>query len=165
MKTKINFQKGSSSSVAIGVIAVVIIVALVYFGLNLKNQSAVAPSITSTGVMTNIAGVSYGVTTDKTAYTPNEQIAITVTIYNNSTAPQVFSFKNGCQVSYEVAGFDLAKHVECLPDPSSFALAPKTSEKVKIIHYPALEKLPVGTHVLTGSIIGYGMATTSIIIK
>ncbi len=165
MKTKINSQKGAGASVAIGVIAVVIVVALIYFGLSVKGKSATPPSTSSGGEVTNLAGVTYGVTTDKNAYTANEPINITVSIYNNSDNPQIFSFKNGCQASYEVAGFDLSKHVECLQAQTSFALAPKTSQNVKVVHYPALEKLLVGTHVLTGSIIGYGMATTSIIIK
>ena len=147
-------QRGSTTSILLTILAVIVVLVIAYVGYTNRSNSG-----------NSLAGVSYEVSTDKTEYTQNEPIIVTISINNKTNEEKTFNFNTGCQGSYEVAGFDLSKHVECIQSPSSFTVAPQTSQDIKVTHYPSLEKLPVGTHELTGKVIGYGEAKTTITIK
>jgi len=134
-----------------------------------SSSSAYIPPSISTGSTTitgSLASVPfiYVVSTDKSVYSQNEQIKITISVVNNTASPKMFSFTNGCQGDYSIAGFELGKHITCLQTLSSFVVDAHHEANVPLIHYPSVAKLSVGTWPLYASIVGYGGATTTVTI-
>lgn len=121
-------------------------------------------SSVATSTAGNEAPLIYAVVTDKQSYKQDEPISIYLSIANVSKKAKEFSFKDGCMGSYTIAGFDSAAHTRCLPNATMFTLPPGELRQIKLVHYPSIEKLPVGTHTLRAYVIGYGGWSTDVTI-
>lgn len=119
---------------------------------------------TSTAEINLPKAIIYGVSMDKPSYKQDEQIRITLAIINNTDAAVNYSFANGCQGNYVIDSFDLSAHIRCTESPTAFRVLPHTTQNVKLVHYPSIYKIPVGTHKLTVNVVGYPGVSTSVTI-
>jgi hypothetical protein len=178
-------KKSSKSVIAtVAVIVIVLVIIAVFFGKGnpgaTTGQTASSTMATSTTATTtpvispvvssasstansgpslSAPSLIYSVYTDKKSYSQNDQIAMTISVLNNSAESKTFNFVNGCQGNYTIASFNLDQHIRCTPAPTSFVVPPHETESLKIVHYPSVYKLPIGTWPLSVEIIGYGGAT------
>ena len=171
MKKSIQNQKGSVAS-QIVLLVVLIVAGIVVFGLrnslqnSLKNpNSSASNGVTLTGTSMSSASttsaldsnsLTYGVLIATSTFKQSDIIPMTVVITNKVDTNTVFTFKNGCQASYVVGGFDYLEHTTCLPNPSTFTVASRGSVNLAITHNPSVFKLPVGTYTVKAEVIGYG---------
>ncbi len=99
-----------------------------------------------------------------TTFSQNQPINMTLFVYNLSKVPETMTFPTGCQGTYTIAGFDMMKHITCIPSSTSFTIKPESVRQVAIAHYPGVFKIPTGQHDLYTGIVGYGGITTSVTI-
>lgn len=126
--------------------------------------SSISNGTSTIGVALTKVPFIYVISTDKKVYTQKDQINMTISVVNNTSASSTFSFPSGCEGNYTVAGFDLSKHIVCTPGPASFTIAPHHEGDIPLAFYTSVATLPVGTWPLYASVIGYGGATTTVTI-
>ena len=108
--------------------------------------------------------IGYSLVLASSTYSQNDRIPMTLTIYNLSDIPQNFSFKDGCEATYSIAGFNELPHILCKPNPTMFTLSGHGVVQIPLMHYPLIYKIPVGTHTITATLIGYGSASKTVTI-
>jgi len=132
-------------------------------GGTLEDKSDSPFSITYTPTTTQ--DVIIGVATDKSTYSDNESIKITVSATNNNSSPVTLNFPSACQVEYSVAFYDSAKDTLCAQITTSVYIPANSTHYWNIVHSPSTYKIPSGSFKLQGRVIGYGDATTVVTIN
>lgn len=112
-----------------------------------------------------VSAITYMVNTDKTSYTQDEKIVVTVKVYNTTDTAQTLNFTNGCQTDYTVAGYNYLASRSCIQAVSGLVIKAHSSHTWTMTHNPDEFKIPVGTHTLVGKVVGNGEAKTTITIK
>lgn len=163
--------------------AIIIILAIVWIVLasSHTNSTPTAPETatsTSTDMTTATSTVStpdaptlsmgpnigYSLVVASSSYSQNDRIPMTLTVYNLSDTAQTFNFTDGCEATYTIAGWSQLPHVMCQPNPTMFTLSGHGVIQIPLMHYPLIYKIPVGTHTLTATLIGYGSASKTVTI-
>ena len=107
--------------------------------------------------------LSFTATTDKSSYSVDEAVNITLTAYNNSALPQTLGFNSGCQTSYSIspAGYDSALGQYCTLALISVTIPAFSNRSWTMTHLPGAYRLSPGSYTLTARVIGYGSASTN----
>jgi hypothetical protein len=171
-----------------GILAVILIViGTLYFSLRDQKYSeegtgTIEPTITpitsstfpssftpsNSSMSTTTVGMEdplvYAVTTDEPSYSQNEPITIYLSVANTTKQPKTFNFTDGCQGTYTIAGFDMMKHIRCLPNATMFTIPGGELRQIKFTHYPSVAVLPVGTYTLRSHYVGYGGSSVQVTI-
>jgi hypothetical protein len=105
---------------------------------------------------------AYSAVSDKKSYTQNEPITVIIAALNLTDEPQSMYFKDGCQGTFTINGFDMLAHMRCLPDATFFTIPPHEIQRVSVVNYPSVNKLAPGTYTIHASIVGYGGADVKV---
>lgn len=108
--------------------------------------------------------IELSVATDKSTYTQGEDIRITLSAHNTSSAPATLDFTSGCQTAYTIAGFHSLAAKLCLQALTSVTIPAMGTYTWEMIHSPAEFMIPAGTRILQGQVVGYDSAQTTITI-
>lgn len=101
-------------------------------------------------------GVVVTVTTDKKIYTPSEPVEVTIKVENFTTKPQTYTTNTSCTSFYIIGPFNSMINAVCTLAITTFTIPPGGSKTYTHIHTPAIYKLPIGRHVVTGIPVGVG---------
>lgn len=107
--------------------------------------------------------ITIKVATDKQSYNEDETVSITISATNISNEAQTLGFSTGCQTSYAIGNvFNESSIAFCTLALTQVTLKPGETKTWNTVH--DLFKYPIlpGTYQLTGSVIGYGSASTTI---
>lgn len=111
-------------------------------------------------------GITVGVQTVRPTYDPDEIVLIKITATNTTNKAKTLTWQSGCQTAYKIDdAFDSEDEIACTQSLTSRRIPAHSSRTWKIKHTPDLYELSEGTHTITGTVIGYGSATTTVEIK
>lgn len=107
--------------------------------------------------------LSFETLTDKSSYTQDENIIVTVRVKNNSSQSATLNFPSSYQTDYVTDGkFRWSSDKVFAQALTSVALGPSEVKEWRFTHAPAQYKLQTGIHTVIGEIVGYGSASTII---
>ena len=116
----------------------------------------------------NAPPIRVQVQTGSDAYPAGAAIRIRVTGTNPSDQPVTLAFRTGCFANYGFDGtaFDARNQMNCTADAPSVVLSPhETREFGAFVHTSDLFPLAPGRHELWAEVIGYGRASTVLIVN
>ena len=117
-------------------------------------------------VNTQKQNLSFEVFTDKTTYTQNEDIIITVRVKNESSQNTTLNFASSKQADYTIGGkFRWSADKLFTQVLTSVPLGPFGIKEWEFIHTAAQYPLSVGTHIITGEVVGYGSASVQVTVE
>jgi len=102
----------------------------------------------------------FAIRTDKSSYSANDPIVMTMVVYNQTGVAKVFTFQTTCQTSYRINNLNGSNFFDSINNPS----CPSTLTSVTVpaygtytwtvTHNPSTYRLPPGTYKIQGWIIG-----------
>ena len=102
-------------------------------------------SSSSQVVVNNDSPILLSATTDKTKYTQDEPIEITLSAKNASTSPVTLYFNSGCELNYSINSYSFLRDMVCTASiPSIEIKAGETYVWTSLKHSPSQYVLPVG---------------------
>ncbi|MEK7575452.1 MAG: ice-binding family protein [Patescibacteria group bacterium] len=106
--------------------------------------------------------ITYKLTTNKTTYTQDEDLKITITAFNSNSESQTLNFTDGCQVSYEIANYKSSEHTMCTKALTSVVIPPNSSKDWMLTHRSSDYKIPAGQQKISGKVSGQGEASVTV---
>jgi len=121
------------------------------------------PPTSTTLVTTQKQDLSFEVLTDKTIYSPNENIIIVIKVKNNSSQSTILNFSSSYQSDYVIDGKFRWSSDKAFTQALTFVtLEPFGAKEWRFTHTPVQYGLSVGSHTILGEVVGYGRASTQI---
>lgn len=119
------------------------------------------------GVPPDSSTVRVGVQTDRPSYRVNEPVHVVITVVNPTDRPQNLQFDSGCMVNYGIdrGGFNWLSNAACPAVITQLHLPPRMEHVFPaFIHTPRDYFLTPGEHVVWAEVLGYGRASTTIMV-
>ena len=113
-------------------------------------------------VTTQKPNLSFEVRTNQTTYGPNEDIIITVWVKNESPQNTTLNFPSSKQADYTIGKFRWSEDKFFTQALTSVMLGPFGVKEWEFTHTAIQYPLSVGTHIITGEVVGYGDAETAV---
>jgi hypothetical protein len=106
------------------------------------------------------------VLTDKSVYTSQDSIHVSVTVHNLSTDTLKLQFVSSCQGNYILDDFDFTKHAGCYQLLTTRHVPPLSSYTWNdMFYHPSQElgwpPLSLGSHAIVGEVLGYQRSDAS----
>jgi len=110
--------------------------------------------------------VTVKVATDKASYALGESVVIKVSAVNTSSKDVTLNFPSSKQVDYVIDGkFRSSSDKVFAQALTSVVIGPNGTKEWSFTHTALQYELGAGTHTIVGEVVGYGDATTSVLIE
>lgn len=102
----------------------------------------------------------FAIKLNKSSYSQNESIMMTLVAHNQTSTPKTFSFQTSCQIVYRINNsngsnfFDSTNNNACQSTPTSIVIPAFGTYTWSATHNPETYRLPIGTYKITGWVIG-----------
>ena len=102
----------------------------------------------------------FSIQTNKSTYSSDEPVIMTITAYNQTNTTKAFTFQTTCQTSYRINNlngsnfFDSMNNPSCPSTPTNVTVPAYGTYKWTVTHNPTTYKLPPGSYKIQGWIIG-----------